>query len=74
MKNITENLIEYFEETETTKEYYGYVYNLIDSIIITILGTFCGLKSLKQIHQWATEERTREFLWENAKISEIPCY
>lgn len=74
MKKITENFEEYFDSVETTKDYYGYFYSLTETIIITILGTFCGLKSLKQIQKWAVDERVRGFLKENCGITEIPCY
>jgi hypothetical protein len=53
MKKITENIEEYFDGVETTKDYYGYFYSLTETIIMTILGTFCGLKSIKQIQKWA---------------------
>lgn len=74
MENITENLDEYFDGVETVKEYYGYFYSLTETIIITILGTFCGLKSIKQIQKWAKDERIKAFLKENCGITEIPCY
>lgn len=74
MKKITENIEEYFEEVETAKDYYGYIYSMTETIIITILGTFCGLKNLKQIQKWAVDERIREFLKEYCGITEIPCY
>lgn len=74
MDKITENLEEYFDEVETIKDYYGYIYSLTDTIIITILGTFCGLKSIKQIQKWAMDERIRGFLKEYCGITEIPCY
>ena len=74
MKKITENIEEYFDEVETIKEYYGYFYSMTETIIIAILGTFCGLKNMKQIQKWAMDERVRVFLKEYCGIMEIPCY
>jgi predicted transposase YbfD/YdcC len=74
MDKIIEEIYGYFEEVETVKDYYGYFYDLTETIIITILGTFCGLKSLKQIQKWADDERTGGFLKEYCGITEIPCY
>lgn len=74
MKNILNTLYEYFEEIETEKDYQGYFYNLTEIIIITILGTFCGLKNIQQIQKWAKDERVRVFLKESCGITEIPCY
>lgn len=69
-----ENIREYFEEVETTKEYNGYYYQVADIISIVVLGSLCGLKSVNQLHQWAKNERTREFLREEFNIERIPCY
>lgn len=67
-------IVEYFEEVETEQEYNGYYYSVAEAISITVLGSLCGLKSVSQIHQWATDERIREFLKENYSIERIPCY
>ena len=34
----------------------------------------CKLHNPKQIHQWATSERVREFLSKHFGINKIPCY
>ena len=70
MKSIKE----YFEEVETTKEYDGYYYQVADIISIVVLGSLCGLKNPNQLHQWATNERTRKFLRKELIIELIPCY
>jgi hypothetical protein len=57
MKKPIESIEEYFDEIETVKDYYGYFYSLTETIILTILGTFCGLKNIKQIQKWAMDER-----------------
>ena len=41
---------------------------------IVVLGSLCGLKNLNQLHQWAKNERTREFLRKEFNIERIPCY
>lgn len=70
-----ENFIdEYFEDVETETSYFGYFYSVIDVITITILGTFCGLRNMKQIQQWASDERIRRFLFIEFSIYEVPCY
>jgi predicted transposase YbfD/YdcC len=65
---------EYFEEVETESSYIGYFYSVSEVITIAILGTFCGLKNMKQIQQWASDERIREFLSEEFSIHQVPCY
>lgn len=65
---------EYFEEVETEKEYNGYYYSVAEVISIVVLGSLCGLKNVSQIHQWAENARTREFLKEKFEIEQIPCY
>ena len=69
-----ESIKEYFEEVETTKEYDGYYYQVGDIVSIVVLGSLCGLKNLNQLHQWAKNERTREFLRKEFNIERIPCY
>jgi predicted transposase YbfD/YdcC len=65
---------EYFAEVETKKEYKGYFFSVSAAITISILGTFCGFRDMKQIHQWASHEKTMEFLRENFGIAEMVCY
>lgn len=72
MKN--NGVTEYYEEVETTKEYDGYFCSIPEVITIVILGSICGLKNLKQIHQWAANDRVSEFLKEEFGINHVPCY
>ena len=65
---------EYFSEIETTIEYNGYYYSVGEALTIVILGSFCGLKNVNQIHQWASHTRVSEFLARNFAIEKIPCY
>lgn len=69
-----ENIRDYFEEVETTKEHDGYYYQVADIISIVVLGSLCGLKNVHQLHQWANNKRTREFLRKEFNIERIPCY
>lgn len=66
--------MEYFEEVETKEEYNGYFCRIPEVITIVILGCMCGLKNVKQIHQWAANDRVSEFLKEEFGISHVPCY
>lgn len=64
----------YFEEVETVEEYRGYFFSVSAAITISVLGTFCGLRNMKQIHQWASNEKIRRFLAEHFEIENIVCY
>ena len=64
----------YFDEVEIEKPHDGYYYEVEDSIKVTILGSICGLKNLKQIHQWAANDKVEEFLREKFDIGRLPCY
>jgi predicted transposase YbfD/YdcC len=76
----TEKRIEitkYFEEVEAkeeNKEYEGYFCSLAEVLTISILGTLCGLKNMKQIHQWSINERSKKLLKTHFGINHIPCY
>ena len=72
MKN--NGIREYFEEVELAEEYDGYFCSVSEVITIAILGSMCGLKNIKQIHQWATNDRVSEFLKEKFGINHVPCY
>ena len=67
-------ITEYFEEVETEEEYNGYFCRIPEVITIVILGCMGGLKNVKQIHQWASNERVSGFLKEEFGISHVPCY
>ena len=65
---------EYFSEVETTTGYDGYFFSVSAAITISILGTFCGLRNMQQIHQWAGNGKIRSFLSENFGIENLVCY
>jgi len=48
------NIQEYLGEVETTEEHKGYIYSVGETLTVVILGSFCGLRNISQIHQWAT--------------------
>jgi len=64
----------YFGKVETTEEHKGYTYSVGETLTIVILGSFCGLRNVSQIHQWATNPRIREFLINHFEIYDIPSY
>ena len=70
----TYKIKEYFRVVETTKEHNGYFCSVGEALTIVILGSFCGLRSVSQIHQWATNPRVKEFLSKYFVIGNIPCY
>lgn len=72
MKN--NGITEYFEEVELTEEYDGYFCSVAEVITIAILGSMCGLKNVRQIHQWSANDRVSEFLKEEFGINHVPCY
>jgi hypothetical protein len=67
-------VVKYFEGVETTKAHDGYYYNVGDAIAIVILGSFCGLRNVNQVHQWAMHEKNRTILREKFNIERVPCY
>lgn len=67
-------LVEYFLDVETTREYNGYIHSVGRTLAIVILGSLCGLSDVVEIHQWATNPRTMDFLKEHFAIYTIPTY
>ena len=59
---------------EVEESHDGYFYKVSEVIKIIILGCLCGLKNVRQIHQWAVSDRVSEFLKEKFAIERIPCY
>ena len=70
----TKRISDYLKEVETTKEYSGYFCSVSEALTIVVLGSICGLRSVSQIHQWASNDRIKEFLKEHFGIGKIPCY
>lgn len=67
-------LVDFFEEVETTEKYDGYFCSIAEVIGTVVLGSLCGFKNVSQIHHWAENAHTREFLKEKFQIEHIPCY
>jgi hypothetical protein len=68
------DMVQYFGEVETTREYSGYIHSIGRVLTIVILGSLCGLDSVTKIHQWAQSQHTRDFLKEHFAIYSIPTY
>jgi predicted transposase YbfD/YdcC len=72
--DIKNGLRDYFSDVETTKEHNGYWCSVWEALSIVILGSFCGLRDVKYIHQWATSDSVSAFLAEHFEVTRIPCY
>lgn len=69
-----ELLMDLFEEAETSEEYSGYYFSVAQALTITLLGSLCGLQSIRKIHQWAQSESARKLMKERFAIERIPSY
>ena len=67
-------LVDFFEDVETTEKYDGYFCSIAEVIGTVVLGSLCGFKNVSQIHYWAENAHTREFLKEKFQIEHILCY
>ena len=72
MENIY--IMDCFDDVEVEGSHEGYFYKVSEVIKIIILGCLCGLKNVKQIHQWAVSDNVSEFLKEKFAIERVPCY
>jgi len=70
----TLKILGYFSRAETTREYNGYFCSVGRVLCIVIIGSICGLRSVKQISNWSVHEKTRKFMAENFAIHTIPSY
>ena len=59
---------------KTVRAYKGYFCSVGEALTIVILGSLCGLRTVSQIHQWASSERIREFLEKHFQVRKVPCY
>jgi len=71
---IKKSITDYFSDVETEKEHNGYFCSVGEALTIVIMGSFCGLRNVNQIHQWATDDRVSAFLEKHLAIRQIPCY
>ena len=72
--DIVGNISGYFEEVETTQVYDGYWYSEKDVIVISILGSLCGLRNMIMIAEWAKSASVTKFLQEKMRIPRVPSY
>ena len=70
----TRRISEYFADVETYKEHNGYFCSVQEALTLVLLGSFCGLRSVKMIHEWAKTPSIIDFLREEFGIINIPCY
>lgn len=67
-------LLDFLEKVETAESYDRYIFSIGQTIIITVLESMCGLKSVRQIQQWAESDSARKLLKEKFASERIPCY
>jgi len=70
----TLKVTDYFGNVGTTKKHEGYRYNVGDMLTIVILGSFCDLRNISQVHEWASNSRVQEVFSTYFGITSIPCY
>jgi len=68
------NFREYFRNVKTEVEHNPYYCSVERVLLIVILGSICGLDSVKKIHRWASNEKTKRFLSEHFGILTVPSY
>jgi len=66
-----QEIVEYFEEVETSRAYKGYFCSIPEAISIVVLGNICGLRNISQIHQWAESDNVSGFLKEKFGLQEV---
>ena len=67
-------IIEEMKKASVLTEHQGYYYTLPNIISIVIMGLLCRMKTLRDIHFWATSKAVSAMLKENFGITKIPCY
>jgi len=67
-------IIEELKKAGSVVNHEGYYYRLSNIIEILILGLMCQMKTLTEIHMWATSKHVNPMLQENFGIIKIPCY
>ncbi len=50
----------------------GRYYNVSDILTITVLGLFCGLKQIDEIHDWCCVPQNKDFFQKKFGINKIP--
>jgi predicted transposase YbfD/YdcC len=73
MKELKQ-LRELLGEVRILRPYDGYFCSIRDALLITLCGSFCGLRDLQMIHQWANFPVSPAFLRDCFGIMRIPSY
>jgi predicted transposase YbfD/YdcC len=73
MKELQE-LQELLRGVKILRPHEGYFYSMQDALLIALCGSFCGLRDLKRIHQWAESPVSAVFLRDKFNILRIPSY
>ena len=68
---IFEELRRELQCVDTASEHNGYWYSVSDALIMLIVGSLCGLRTVLDIHEWAESRPTRQFLMEQFGIEQI---
>ena len=67
-------IIEEMKKASASLTYNGYYYRLSSVVEMLILGLMCKMKTLTDIHYWASSKVVKEMLKEHFGITKIPCY
>jgi predicted transposase YbfD/YdcC len=67
-------IIEEMKKASLAIQRNGYYYRLSSVVEILIMGLMCRMKTLTDIHFWATSKAVRRMLEEKFNITKIPCY
>jgi predicted transposase YbfD/YdcC len=67
-------ICESFQNVELKEEHNGYKCDVGRTLLIVILGSICGLRNLSLIHEWASNDVIKAFLWEEFDILSVPCH
>jgi len=67
-------IIEEMRKVSSKVEHQGYYYRLSSIVEILIMGLMCRMKTMTDIHFWATSKHVRLMLSETFGITKIPCY
>ncbi len=73
-KKKKQKITEYFEAVELAEEYEPYFCRVEYTIIIVIVGAFCGFRNLKQTQEWASHKIISALLHRKFAVGYIPSY
>ena len=70
---IIKNLKTEFEILELEIKYQGHYYRISSTLVILVCGLLCGLRTIDDIHEWASAKPARAFFEEYFGIYRIQC-